>query len=301
MPQTQANGITIEYETFGDPNDPAILLIMGLSMQLIAWPTQFCQALADAGYFVIRFDNRDAGLSQKIEGKRSPHMLWAIALSLLGRPVNAPYTLRDMALDSVGLLDALEIEKAHMVGASMGGMIAQILATHHPTRVHSLTSIMSSPGNFRHALPTPRIARHMFLTKPKSSSVEDLLAYTMPLWKLLDSPTHPRTDQEWRQVLVERIERSYYPAGYPRQTCAILATGDRRKELQQITCPTLVIHGLADGLVPPAAGRETAACIPGAVLRILDGMGHQLSSGLLPTITDWILAHLQDAGANETC
>ena len=281
----------IEYESLGDPAHPAIVLIMGLGMQLLGWPDDFCQGLVARGYRVIRFDNRDCGLSGRAPGKKRANLLLAMAASALGFSVRTPYTLEDMAGDTVGLMDRLGIERAHIVGASMGGMIAQVLAARFPQRVLSLTSIMSSSGNRRVSRPS-KAARKVLLSRPADpKDPESVIEHLVNMFGVIGSPGYPSTTEALRQQVGQSVRRAYYPAGVARQLLAIIASGDRRKLLRSITVPTLVIHGADDPLVPPAAGRDTAQQSPGASLLVIDGMGHDLPRPLLPRLVQAIADH----------
>lgn len=286
----RANGIELAYEEFGEPDRPVILLIMGLGTQMIAWPEAFCRGLAARGYRVVRFDNRDIGLSQKMDGGRVPHLIKMAAYSRLNLPLEVPYRLQDMAQDAICLLDALDIDSAHIVGASMGGMIAQLIAGHFPFRVLSLTSIMSSSG--RRSLPgaNRNVALHM-LRRPSSTDPEALQEHAMRTWRLIGSPDYQPTDAALRDKLSQSYQRSHYPAGHARHMAAIMASGDRIKVLKKIVAPTLVIHGKADPLVPVAAGIDTARLVRGARLELFDGMGHDLPTPLLPHFVDLISGH----------
>jgi pimeloyl-ACP methyl ester carboxylesterase len=300
MSKVQSNGIDIEYEEFGDPQAPAILLIMGLGMQLVAWPRPFCEMLAAAGFRVIRFDNRDVGLSSKIEGRRTPGMLRLIMSMLLGYRLRRPaYTLDDMAADSIGLLAALGIERAHIVGASMGGMIAQVIAARYPLRVLSLTSIMSTSGDREESAMELRNLRRIFLRPrpPGNATRDEVVEFMATTHELIGSAEHLREVTHLRQMLNESFERGYYPAGFMRQICAIVAHGSRRELLRQIRTPTLVIHGKRDILVPPRGGLDTAAHIQGARLELIDDMGHDLPPGLWGTLSTLIGQHCQQASA----
>ncbi len=286
MTAAAANGLTIEYESLGDPAAPPILLIMGLGMQLIAWPDAFCQGLVDRGFRVIRFDNRDAGLSSKIRVRRQPSVVAALAASWLRLPVRAPYTLEDMAADSVGLLDALGIARVHVVGLSMGGMIAQIVAAAHADRVRSLTSIMSSSGSRKVSQPRPDAKRAILSKPPDPGDPESVVRHLVGVFGVIGSPGYPTDRQELHAQISRIVRRGYYPAGVTRQLVAIIASGDRRTLLRRIAAPTLVIHGEDDPLVPVEAGRDTARHIEGARLMVIPGMGHDLAPGLLPILVD---------------
>lgn len=287
----------IEYESLGDPAHPAIVLIMGLGMQLMAWPDSFCQALVARGYRVIRFDNRDCGLSGRAPGKKRANLLLAMAASALGLPVRTPYTLEDMAGDAVGLMDRLGIDRAHIVGASMGGMIAQVLAAKFPQRVLSLTSIMSSSGNRKVSKPS-RKARKVLLSRPADPKNPDsVIEHLVEMFGVIGSPGYPSSREELRSRIGHSVRRAYEPAGTARQLLAIIASGDRRKLLHTITAPTLVLHGADDPLVPLAAGRDTAQNIPGAQLQVIEGMGHDFPDALMPRLAQAIADHCERSGA----
>ncbi len=291
MPAVQANGLTLEYESLGDPASPAIVLIMGLGMQLVGWPDDFCRRLATEGYRVVRFDNRDCGLSSRIRPRWQPSPLLAFTAARLGLPVLAPYSLEDMAEDTVALMDALGIAKAHVVGASMGGMIAQVLAARFPDRVLSLTSMMSASGRRKGSRPSKE-ALQVFLRRPPArADAAAVIAYLVEVFTVIGSPGFPTE----RRLLQERISgwvrRAYDPAGTTRQLLAVVASGDRRRLLRRIVAPTLVIHGADDPLVPVETGRDTARNVPGARLLIIEGMGHDLPDALLPRLAKEIAAH----------
>lgn len=283
--------VPIEYESLGDPAHPAIVLIMGLGMQLVAWPDAFCQALVAGGYRVVRFDNRDSGLSHRATGGGVFGLLKVVAASVLKLPVHTPYTLHDMAQDTLTVMDALQIERAHIVGVSMGGMIAQVLAAAHPQRVLSLISIMSTSGHPR--LPQPSLkVRGMLMSRPANpKDVASVTEHLVHLLQVIGSPGYPEPVQALRERVSQGVRRDYNPAGTNRQVMAIIASGDRRPLLRQIQAPTLVIHGRDDPLVPLSGGQDTADHIPGARLMVIDGMGHDLPSALLPTLSQAILDH----------
>lgn len=287
----RCNGVDIAYESLGDESAPAILLIMGLGMQMVAWPDDFCQALADRGFRVIRFDNRDTGLSTHVALTKQPNLILAMLAARLGLPMRRPYALTDMAADAVGLLDGLGLGKAHIVGASMGGMIAQHIAARYHSRVLSLTSIMSSSGNPR--LPMPRLdALKALLSRPTNPTDHDsVVAHLVRLFRIIGSPAFPTPEADMRERISRSVRRAYDPPGVAHQLLAIIADGDRRKLLRTITAPTLVIHGAADPLVPPAAARDTAGNIPGARLVLIDGMGHDLPAQLIDRLASEIATH----------
>jgi proline iminopeptidase len=290
----------IEYESLGDPSHPAIVLIMGLGMQLMAWPDDFCRELVARGYRVVRFDNRDCGLSGRAPGKKRANLLLAMAASALGLPVRTPYTLEDMAADTVGLMDRLGIARAHIVGASMGGMIAQVLAAKFPQRVLSLTSIMSSSGNRKVSKPS-KPARKVLLSRPADPRDPDsVIEYMVEMFGVIGSPGYPSTREELRDRIGHSVRRAYEPAGTARQLLAIIASGDRRKLLRTITAPTLVIHGAADPLVPVEAGRDTAQHIPGASLLVIEGMGHDFPAALMPRLARAIADHCDRTAVTAT-
>jgi len=299
MPNVSINGQVIEYESLGSAQSPTILLIMGLGMQLISWPDTFCEYLVSNGFRVIRFDNRDIGLSGKVQPKRQVNIKLAMLAAVLGLPVRAPYLLDDMALDSIGLLTALNIDRAHIVGVSMGGMIAQLIAANHPERVLTLTSIMSSSGNRRAHRGKPDAIRALMARPADVSNPESIADHMVKVYGVIGSPGFVPDPSELRQRVKRNIHRSYHPAGTARQMLAIMASGDRRIKLTKITAPTLVIHGADDKLVPLAAGRDTAKHIKGAQLKVIPGMGHDLAPGLHPILSAAIAAHCKEhpAGA----
>jgi pimeloyl-ACP methyl ester carboxylesterase len=294
--KVQSNGIEIEYEEFGSPDAPVLLLVMGLGMQLLAWPKPFCELLVAAGFRVIRFDNRDVGLSSKIEGGKTPSMLRMILSLLFGwKFKQPPYTLDDMTADTVGLLDALGIRQAHIVGASMGGMIVQTLAARYPERVLSLTSIMSTSGDRKASAMEFRDLRKIFLRPqpPANATRDQVVEHMATTAEYVGSAAHLREVSHLRAMLSESFDRGYYPDGFMRQTCAIVAHGSRRDLLRQIKAPTLVIHGKRDILVPPGGGLDTAVHIHGARLELVDDMGHDLPPALWPLISDLVSQHCQ--------
>lgn len=291
MPRAQANGIELEYDTFGDPARPAMLLIMGLGVQMLGWDERFCNMLADRGYFVIRFDNRDIGLSTKVEGGPMPNPLELMA----GNYSSASYTLDDMADDTAGLLDALGIDAAHVVGASMGGMIGQVLACRHAERVQSLTSIMSSTGSRETGQPKPEVLAALITPIPGDRA--GYVDATTNMFKLIGSPGYPPDEHELRAVIGASYDRSYYPAGFLRQLAAIAASGDRGRTIRAIGVPTLVIHGEEDPLITLSGGEATAASIPGSKLVKIPGMGHDLPPALWPRFADEIVENAERASA----
>jgi pimeloyl-ACP methyl ester carboxylesterase len=282
-----ANGIGIEVDDQGPANAEPLLLIMGLGMQLIGWPDELVQALVSRGFRVIRLDNRDAGLSQGFDQAGVPSLAIATLRHTLHLPVGAPYGIADMAADALGVLDALGIARAHVCGASMGGMIAQHLAARHPGRVKSLTLMMTTSGNRR--LPQPRWAvQGALLSRPDGSDAQAVVRHLQKVLRLIGSPGYPADPERQRQRLQQTVQRAWRPAGTARQLLAVAADGDRRAMLPSITAPTAVIHGEADPLILLPAGQELARLIPGATSDWVPGMGHDLPLPLLPRFADTI-------------
>jgi pimeloyl-ACP methyl ester carboxylesterase len=288
MPTAEANRIKIEYDEFGERSGRPPLLIMGLGAQMILWQDDFCTQLASRGHRVIRFDNRDVGKSSKFDHLGVPSIMEALTARRLGRPVPAPYSISDMAADAVGLLDALRIDKAHIVGASMGGMIAQTMAIQYPSRVRSLTSIMSSTGN--PDLPPAKPEAMAALLTPQPTTREESIERAVFVFRHICSPGFPFDEAEVRACAALSYDRGFSPEGTARQLVAVLASGSRKEALKSVNVPTLVIHGKDDPLVPVEAAHDTAATIPGAELLIIDGMGHDLPRALWPRIVDAISA-----------
>lgn len=283
----QSNGVFIEVDVQGPADGEPVLLVMGLGMQLVAWPDELVADLVARGFRVIRFDNRDAGLSEGFERLGPPQMLGAMLRYTLRLSVPAPYRLRDMANDAIGVLDALGIRQAHVCGASMGGMIAQHLAIHHPTRVKSLTLVMTTSGA-RH-LPQPSWkVRQAMMARPRSHDVADVVAHLEGLLHTIGSPAYRPDKQRQRQRLEASVRRAWRPHGTGRQLLAIVADGDRSAALAGIRLPTRVIHGAEDPLVPPAAATDLQRKIAGASLDLVPGMGHDLPLALLPRLADGI-------------
>jgi len=296
MPQIDANGIKLEYEASGDRGAPPILLIMGLGAQLTRWPEAFHRALADAGFHVIRYDNRDTGLSTRFDQAGPPPLASAALRAAIGLRVAAPYSLGDMAADAVGLLDALGLGSAHIVGASMGGMIGQILAARHGARVRTLVSIMSSSGDRRLPQPDWRL-RLALIRRPPPGDRAQTIESTVALLKRIASPGYPPDDAVVRANVARDIDRGYYPRGVGRQLLAIVASGSRGPILGQIAAPTLILHGADDPLIPVAAAHDLQRRIRGARLEVFAGMGHDLPAALIPAITGHIVDHLRRAEA----
>jgi pimeloyl-ACP methyl ester carboxylesterase len=295
MATARANGIDIEYETFGDPADPVMLLIMGLGGQLIVWDDELCDQLAAHGFRVIRFDNRDVGRSTKLTGGNRLTLWEMLKVRFLNIPPAAPYTLLDMAQDTIALMDVLGIRSAHLVGASMGGMIAQEIAITFPERVRSLISIMSTTGN--PDLPQPSNEAVALLTEPQPKDRDKFIARFKRNSKVLRAGHFPE-DEALDRSRAERVfDRGLNPAGVGRQIRAVLASGSRKERLHNVKAPTLVIHGTADPLVDPKAGQDTAISIPGAKLLMIEGMGHALPMPMWPEIIDAIDEHAHEASA----
>ena len=276
-----ANGIELAYDELGDPDGRPLILIMGLATQLIHWDERFCGLLGERGYRVIRFDNRDVGHSTKIDSAPSPKT--GAMVFGYGR---AAYVLRDMADDTAGLMDHLELERAHIVGASMGGMIAQTLAITRPERVASLCSIMSTTGNRRVGVPKLRAWGTVFAKPPRTR--EGYADRAVKAFKVIGSPGYPMDEERFREMALAAYDRCFYPSGVSRQLHACTRSGDRTRQLRRLQVPTAVIHGSKDPLIRPAAGRATARAIPGSSLRIIEGMGHDLPPQVWPMIVDEI-------------
>lgn len=286
MPNVKANGILIEYDTFGDESNPALLLVMGLGAQMILWDRDFCEQLARKGFHVIRFDNRDVGLTEKMEDMGVPNVLEAIKKAMKGEEVESPYSLDDMAADAFGLMEALGIDKAHICGASMGGMIVQTMAYTHPERVLSMTSIMSTTGNPKLPPPEPEAMKALIAMPPGDR--EGFIEHSVNMWKVISGTGFEFDEDYTREKVATMYDRSYYPPGFIRQLTAITAHGSRVEKLASIKAPTLVIHGGADPLVPLEAGKDTAKSIPGSELVIIDGMGHDMPRGAWSQIIEAI-------------
>jgi pimeloyl-ACP methyl ester carboxylesterase len=294
--KVQSNGIEIEVEdsASADPTQlprPVVLLIMGLGLQLIEWPQALVQSLQDAGYRVIRYDNRDIGLSSALDHLGKPKMAWSMLRFQLGLELHPAYTLSDMAADALGLLDALGIARAHVVGLSMGGMVAQRMAIEAPQRVLSLTSIMSSSSAKGLPGPTPPVLKAM-MTRPGGQDEESVVRHTLQLLQAVGSPAWPIPAEQTRQQIREAFRRSYRPLGTKRQMLAVMADSTRAALLPRITCPTLVLHGRADPLVPFACAEDTARRIPGAKLCGIEGLGHDLPPQGVQHVLAALVPHL---------
>jgi pimeloyl-ACP methyl ester carboxylesterase len=289
MPQVTANGISIEYDTFGDSSSRPLLLVMGLGAQMTRWPEEFCEMLVEQGHYVIRFDNRDIGLSHKFDEAGVPDMAQLLLQAQSGQQVEVAYNLDDMADDAAGLLDALGIDTAHVCGASMGGMIVQTMAIRHGPRLRSMVSIMSSTGNPELPKSTPEASAA--LVSPAGTTLEEVLDRAVSVARVVGSPAYQAEVDEIRERARADYERSFYPMGVARQMAAIAASGNRRPHLSSVTTPTLVIHGKDDPLVPLAGGIDTCEAIPGARLEVIEGMGHDLPKPLWGTIAQQISEH----------
>jgi pimeloyl-ACP methyl ester carboxylesterase len=295
MPNIRANNIDIYYEENGPADGPVILLVMGLGAQMIAWPDEFIHGLVSKGYRVIHYDNRDVGMSQRMDGAKTPNLVWTMLKARFGLPVRVPYTLTDMAADGIGLLDALGIDKAHVAGASMGGMIVQLMAANHRERLLSMTSIMSSSG--KPGLPGARadIQKNFMVKRPPDASRDEAVAFGTELVRSFSYPDPARPDNAHAEMTAKAFDRGYYPVGTRRQLLAIIADGSRVERLKTITTPTLVVHGGADPLVPKEGSEDIARHIPGARLEIIDEMAHDLPPSQVGRMVDLIAGHAKQA------
>lgn len=280
--------LEIAFEEFGDPDEETVLLIMGLGMQMLGWDERFCEAIAAHSYHVVRFDNRDVGLSSKVGGKVN------LLAGVLGMTGSAAYDLSDMAADTAGLLDQLGVERAHLVGASMGGMIAQTVAAAYPERVISLCSIMAGTGK-RKITTLPRFGVLPVLFGSAPESREDFIENSVGVFSQIGSPDYPLDEDQIRARAARSYDRCFYPPGTARQLMAILASGNRTDQLAHIEAPTVVVHGREDPLVPERAGRDTAGVIPNAEYKPIEGMGHDLPQGLWPELIAVITANMRSA------
>ncbi len=275
-----SNGIEIAYQEIGDPDAEPLILVMGLATQMLAWDEEFCALLAERGFRVVRFDNRDVGHSTKLDDARVPSR----ADLLLRRRGTAAYVLSDMAADTVGLMDHLGIESAHVAGVSMGGMIGQTLAIEHRERIRSLVSMHSSTGNRWVGTPTLRVFGLMMAAAPRDR--ESFIERIVKTYEMIGSPAYPMDEERLHRVAAASWERGHNPRGVLRQLHAIVASGDRTEALRKLDLPVTVIHGTRDTLIRPSGGRATARAIPGARLRIVEGMGHDLPRPLWPLFAD---------------
>ena len=290
-----SNGIELNYDSFGDPSHPPILLIMGLATQMIYWQEDFCRMLAQEGFWVIRFDNRDVGKSSWLENQTKPSVFKLAANALFNKPVGAAYLLDDMVNDTIGLLDSLNIKKCHLVGASMGGMIAQALAIKAPNRIFSLTSIMSTTGNRK--LPKPSLGFSLKVMSRPPKDKKQFVPYGLNIWRALHGQYYAFDQQKITSLISQSIQRGINLDGSARQLAAILDAPDRTPQLTQLNIPSLILHGEDDPLVPVAAGYATAKAIPNAKLKTYKGMGHTIPSELYVDICQQIVEHCQQATA----
>ena len=296
MAKVLSNGLKLEVEEYGEPSNPSILLIMGLAAQLTRWPEAFIGSLVDRGFHVVAFDNRDIGLSEKLVSDRASSPLAVALLNTVGMAsLLAPYRLTDMAKDTVGVLDALDIESAHIIGASMGGMIGQIFCAEYPERVKSFAALMSSTNN--PALPRahPKVSWEVMTARSRAGTREELIDITLRIWTLIGTKNSGRDPVKFRQLVADSIDRNSSPSGIRRQMAAIIATRDLRDWTRRVTAPTLVIHGSDDPLVPFQNGLDIAAEIEHARMQIIDGMGHDLPPRYLGEVVDHVLEHLCSA------
>ena len=291
MPSITANGIEIEYETFGAATDPTVLMIMGLGGQLTMWPDKLVEDLVGGGYRVILFDNRDIGLSHHHTGEKSPSILRQIILRRIGIKLKTPYELVDMARDTLGLMDALKLDEVHLVGISMGGMIGQHVASMAPDRVKSLTAIMTTTGNPKLPRPSGNVMKAMVRRGPQSTSRDEIIDQSVATFGVIGTPGEDQNTNGMRDRITRSYDRSFNPAGVLRQMSAIVASGDFRKHTRSIKSPTLVVHGNADPLVPIEGGHDIAKLVRGARMEIMDGMGHDVPPRFLPQITKLMLDH----------
>ncbi len=295
MPKAKANGLELEYESFGDPSNPTVLLVMGLGMQLTSWPDPLVEDLVGRGYHVVRYDNRDIGLSTGFDHMAIPNLRKVVLLNLLGFKPRVPYRLEDMADDAVGLMDALAIEKVHLVGVSMGGMISQLVAGHYPERVLSLTSIMSTTGNRRLPRATQQAIDALMTPRPDPSNGQAVVDREVNILNVFQGSVHTNDPARLRALAERNYQRSYRPLGATRHLVAAAAAKDRRKLLNTVKAPAMVIHGEEDPLIRVECGVDTAKHLPNAELRVIEGMGHGMPLTVLPIIAEGI-----DAVINRT-
>lgn len=291
MPTISANNIDIFYEDNGPADAPVILLVMGLGTQMIAWPDDMIRGLIGRGFRVIHYDNRDVGLSQRMDGAPAGNLIWAMVKARFGLPIGPAYSLSDMAQDGIGLLDALGIDKAHVVGVSMGGMIAQLMATLHPERLFTMTSIMSSSG--RPGLPGPRadIRKRLMAPRPANPSRDEAIRLGAESLESISFADRKRSHDAFVDMAARAFDRGYYPIGMKRQLLAIIADGSRVERLKSIRVPTLVVHGGADPLVPREGSEDIARLVPGARLEIIEAMAHDLPPSQVAHMVDLISEH----------
>ncbi|MEO0608620.1 MAG: alpha/beta hydrolase [Pseudomonadota bacterium] len=291
MPAITANDIKITYESFGDPAAPTVLMIMGLGGQLTMWTEQLIEDLVAGGYHVITFDNRDIGLSHHHTGEKSPNVLRQMVLRRIGIKIKTPYELRDMAQDTIGLMDALKLDQAHLVGVSMGGMIGQHVAAIAPDRVASLTAIMTTTGNPKLPRPSRAVLAAMLRRGPPPTTRDEIIDRSVKGFETIGTPGEDQNTNGMRDRIARSYDRSYNPSGVLRQMSAIVAAGDFRKYTRSIKAPTLVIHGNKDPLAPIEGGYDIAKLVRGARMEVIDGMGHDVPPRFLPQITKLLLNH----------
>jgi pimeloyl-ACP methyl ester carboxylesterase len=299
MAKILSNGLKLEVEEFGRPSDPSVLLIMGLSAQLTRWPDAFIESIVEKGFHVVAFDNRDIGLSEKLISERATSPVAVALLNTVGLAgLLAPYKLTDMAKDTVGVFDALEIERAHVIGASMGGMIGQIVCAEHPERIKSFTALMSSTNNPDLPRAHPKVSWEVMTARKPSATREELIDITLGIWELIGTKNSGRDPVEFRKQVAASIDRNSSPSGIRRQMAAIIATRDLREWTRKVTAPSLVIHGSEDPLVPYQNGLDIAAEIKNVRMEIIEGMGHDLPPKYLTEVVDHVLEHLCSAENN---
>ncbi len=295
MTQIAANGITLEYDEIGNPADPPLLLVMGLGGQMVRWTDGFRESFVEKGFRVIRFDNRDVGLSHKFDGEKVPAFGDIARDMAAGVKPAVPYVLDDMAADAIGLLDALKIDSAHILGVSMGGMIVQLMAADYGSRVRSMTSIMSTTSNPSLSPATPEAMAVLTSAPENPDDIENVIRHNMKTHAVIGSPGYPYPEDQLYEVNARAIKRMYYPQGFNRQYASILASGSRVDKLKNVVCPSLVIHGTDDPLVPVDGGEDTAQAIPHAELELIEGMGHDIPPGLIDRLTSRVAAFAHQA------
>jgi pimeloyl-ACP methyl ester carboxylesterase len=300
MPHVTANGIDLAYEIQGDDQAPPVLMIMGLGGQLTMWPDKLISDLVAGGYRVITFDNRDIGLSHQHHGEKTPPILRQILLRRLGIKLKTPYEIADMARDTIALIDALALDRVHLVGISMGGMIAQHVSSMAPERVTSLTAIMTSTGNPKLPRPSGQIMKAMIRRGPQPTAREDIISQSVANFGVIGTPGEDQNTNGMRDRITRSYDRNFNPAGVMRQMSAIVAAGDFRKHTRSIKAPTLVLHGSADPLVSIEGGRDIAKLVRGARFEVMDGMGHDVPPRFLPIVTKHMLDHFAATKVNPT-
>ncbi|MEO9969910.1 MAG: alpha/beta hydrolase [Hyphomonadaceae bacterium] len=291
MPNMTANGISIAYEDHGDPTAQPVLMVMGLGGQLAMWPEELVQSLVQGGYRVIIFDNRDIGLSHQHLDETPPKIIRQILLRRLGIKLKTPYTLLDMAKDTIGLIDGLQLGSVHLVGISMGGMIGQHVASLAPDKVRSFTALMTTTGNPKLPRPKREIMNAMIRRGPPPTTRDEIIDASVATFAVIGTPGEDHNTNGMRDRIARSYDRNYNPKSVARQMAAIVAAGDFRNHTRSISAPTLVLHGSADPLVPIEGGRDITNIVPGAQMKVIEGMGHDVPPRFLPEITDHMLAH----------